>query len=314
MGYIVVTQAGHTTKGYEMARRFGIEVEFKGSRDRVVAELAAAGLSGRHSQVNYTYSPESEWVVKADASVTRGGELVGPPLDFDDPEQRAQVNTAIACLVRAGASTDPAAGIHVHIDGTDLDAKQVGAIGRFWVKYEDSIYRMASSGWNTIRPNALNNYAKLLDVQRAKKLMKANTKEALKEAWYGENNFYTNPNPEQVHGHSSRYCGLNLHSWFYRGTIEFRVFNSSLNADRVQCYIAMSMAIVQYARQGFRASISTATSIGSMAEDPTIEKKEWSGFLASLRYKGGMHLDDLALMRRFWKDSKPQRAAVAYRY
>jgi hypothetical protein len=47
------------------------------------------------------------------------------------------------------------------------------------------------------------------------------------------------------HHDSARYCGVNLHSWFYRKTIEFRVFNSSLNPERVQGYIGMCMAMVQ---------------------------------------------------------------------
>jgi hypothetical protein len=289
-----------------MARLFGLEIEFMGDRAALVRELRAAGLQVRDAR--YTEAPtpgDRTWMVKTDASVLGGGELVGPPLDFDNPEERAQVDTAIAALRRAGARTADAAGIHVHVDARDLDARQVAAVGRFFAKYEDAIYRMASSGWNKIRSGS-KIYAKPLTTDQKQGLMKVRNENGLKKAWYGENvgEFYA---PTSQHGHRSRYCGLNLHSWFYRGTIEFRVFNSSLNAERIQCYIAMSVAIVQDARQGHRCSIKTAKPVGSMLQmDEAGQKQEFYNFAYCLRYRAGLSKDDLKSMHKFWADSKPQ--------
>ncbi len=59
----------------------------------------------------------------------------------------------------------------------------------------------------------------------------------LERLWYnGESNRY-------IHYDTSRYHGLNLHSVFSKGTIEFRLFNSTLHAGEVKAYIQLCLAI-----------------------------------------------------------------------
>lgn len=43
---------------------------------------------------------------------------------------------------------------------------------------------------------------------------------------------------------NSRYHGLNLHSVFSKGTIEFRMFNSTLHAGEVKSYIQLCLLII----------------------------------------------------------------------
>ena len=50
-----------------------------------------------------------------------------------------------------------------------------------------------------------------------------------------------------VHYHASRYHALNLHSVFQKGTVEFRMFNSTLHAGKVKTYIQFSLAIANQA-------------------------------------------------------------------
>lgn len=45
------------------------------------------------------------------------------------------------------------------------------------------------------------------------------------------------------HYDNSRYHALNLHSVFSKGTIEFRLFNSTLHAGEVKSYIQLCLAI-----------------------------------------------------------------------
>ena len=45
----------------------------------------------------------------------------------------------------------------------------------------------------------------------------------------------------------SRYHALNLHSVFQKGTVEFRMFNSTLHAGKVKTYIQFSLAIANQA-------------------------------------------------------------------
>ncbi len=289
-----------------MGRRFGIEIEFglRGSATLtdVLNAVRAAGLSSRTSLHGYTGYSATEWVVKTDGSVSHGGELVSPPLDFDDPEQRKQVDKAVAALAAAGAKTYQQAGIHVHVESSDFTAKELSALARVVTKFEDCLYRIASSGWQTMRPGA-RTYCKPLTNDQATKLAAARTDEQVKAAYYGQNYTYASG-----HGHASRYCGLNLHSHFYRGTVEFRVFNSSLNAARIQTYIAVCMAFMVDAKSGRLRSIGKAYRLGAMASGQVTEEKALFNFLQVLRYQAGMSLEDYKNVKRFWRDSRPQAA------
>ena len=50
-----------------------------------------------------------------------------------------------------------------------------------------------------------------------------------------------------MHYHDSRYHCLNLHSLFSKGTIEFRLFNSTLHAGKIKAYIQFCLAITHQA-------------------------------------------------------------------
>lgn len=288
-------------------RKFGVEVEYGGSTTNALTALRAAGLTNHERIASYVGHDERYWSIKTDASVHGGGEMVSPPLDFDTAADREQVTSAINALRDSGATTLEAAGIHVHVDASDLTAEQVAAVVRCFTKFEDVIYRIASSGWTAIRPGAAQ-YAKPLPFDRVQKMAKSKTMDQLMCAWYGYDAEYLSgaQRAARNHGDSSRYVGLNLHSYFYRRTIEFRVFNSSLNPERVQAYIAMCVALVEDARRGNRRSINKRYALGGMAGGTTKDANAFHRFQQVLRYEAGMGLDDMKRLTRVWKDSRPQ--------
>ena len=55
--------------------------------------------------------------------------------------------------------------------------------------------------------------------------------------------WYNGSSRRGVHYDSTRYHALNLHSVFSKGTIEFRMFNSTLHAGEVKSYIQLCLAI-----------------------------------------------------------------------
>jgi hypothetical protein len=287
-------------------RRFGIEIEFEGSQQDAARALQAAGMGDGSTYPYNRNAPAPYWTIKNDGSVSSGGEMVSPVLDLDNPEHREQVTKAIMALRSAGATTCESAGIHVHIDGTTLTAEQVAAVARCFAKFEDCIYRVASSGWQSVRRGS-GNYAKPMPERIVKALAKAKTAEQVGMAYYGEQDASRVAYRGRNHHDHSRYYGLNLHSWFYRKTIEFRVFNSSLNPERVQGYIGMCMAIVDDARNGYKRSVNKRYALGGMAEGTTNEAAARHRFLQVLRYDGGMALEDMERLTKIWKDSRPQR-------
>jgi hypothetical protein len=236
-------------------RKFGVEIE-AGLRTNasiydVINALGDAGLGGRHH--TYIGHSATEWVVKEDSSVRHGVEVVSPPLDFDNPYERDQVNVAIEAISNY-CKPIPSAGIHVHVDTHDLTASQVASVSRIFNRFEDVIYRLGTSGWRTLRDGA-SAFAAPMTPDTKDAIGKARTSRQLAAAYYGSSSNWMRGDHWRTangmdHSHQARYYGLNLHSHFYRGTIEFRVFNSSMNARRVQSYIAICMAMVQEARAG----------------------------------------------------------------
>ena len=74
---------------------------------------------------------------------------------------------------------------------------------------------------------------------QARKLSSDETKDLtqLENIWYEGHDAHTD------HYHWSRYHALNLHSVFYRGTVEWRCFNSTLHAGRVAAYVNLCLAM-----------------------------------------------------------------------
>lgn len=304
-------------------RRFGLEVEFVGDKQRAITALRDAGIrvkDGTHSHEGYSLT---EWTVKRDGSVQNGGEMVSPPLDFDDPEQRGQVTTAIQALQDSGARPDPSAGIHVHIeaknfDGSPLEARQIAAIVRFTYKFEDAIYRIASSGWDTIR-NGARTFARPIPEPTARAIMEVKTIEDLEAVWNGQS-VVRRRRAQYGTGFQrslNRYTATNLRAFWSKGTIEFRYFNSSVNPVRVQCYIALCMAIVDDARHGFSRSVKKSYRIGAMANGEVSETALMMRLQQILRSESKdtkvlMSAEDWKNLRKIcWRNSKPQqRSAV----
>jgi hypothetical protein len=275
-------------------------------------------LSQRSSRSGYMDFSRTEWVVKSDGSVDNGSEVVSPPLDFHDPDQRAQVTRAIEAVRAIGCRPHSSAGIHVHVDVSDLTPKQLGAVVKMFYRWQDVIYRIASSGSTTIRSSAFT-YARTISRERAELMGRATTPEELRAGWNGRRYNAVRgeyiPDHGENHGDGSRYCGINMVSYWYRGTIEFRVFNSSMNPERVQAYIAMCVALVEDARSGKSRSITNALEVGTMRlkrdtsspeEFRTYEDRVWHRFIQILRYDAGMAREDMRALTACWRDSHPQ--------
>jgi hypothetical protein len=296
-------------------RTFGIEMEFVGDMRSVLREIRNAGFSdaidATHTH-NTGVAPDA-WCVKRDGSVYDGGEVTSPILDFDNEENREQVNRVVKAMQRAGASTDPRAGIHVHIgarnhDGSLFTGKQIAATVRFVYKFEDAIYRIASSGWRSLRPGA-STYAQPIPDATAKAIMAARTEQQVQNVWDGNSRqsrygFYS-PSLD-------RYTALNLRSFWLRQTIEFRHFNSSLNPNRIQAYIALCQAIMEDARQGHSRQVATHYPLGSMKAGLVTEEALFLRLQQVLTTTGRdtdrlMSKEDWKLIRKLgWNGSRPQ--------
>lgn len=101
------------------------------------------------------------------------------------------------------------------------------------------------------------------------------------------NIWYRGRDGRNRHYHESRYHCLNLHSVFQKGTIEFRLFNSTTHAGKIKTYIQLCLAISAQALNQSSASRIKTTS--------TNEKYTFRTWLLRL----GMIGDEFKTARKF---------------
>lgn len=234
---------------------FGIELEFGGMTRKKAAATIAKVLNGRprydaggYDKFTVTAPDGRDWTIMSDASVNAQGgqacEFVTPKCTYDDIDT---VQACIRALRKAGAKVNQSCGLHIHIDGANHTAKSLKNLAFTFRAKQDLIFK-------SVAPNRIGNrYCKPLTddlVDNIKKIKKLEA-ESMKEAWYGT---YDDFRDESAHYHASRYHALNLHSLWYRGTVEFRLFNSTLHAGEVRAYLNLCLAMSAAAINAKRAS------------------------------------------------------------
>ncbi len=230
-------------------QNFGIEIEMTGltraAAARVIADYfgtSAVHVGGTYDTYTVRDGQNRQWKVVSDASISceaRGNrnagrlysvELVSPICQYSDIETIQEI---VRKLRSNNARVNSSCGIHVHIDASSHTPKTLRNIVNIMASKEDLLYK-----------------ALKIEVARERYCQKADTRflddvnnrrpatmSELESLWYngrgGSHNHYD----------SSRYHCLNLHSVFSKGTIEFRLFNSTLHAGEIKSYIQLCLAI-----------------------------------------------------------------------
>jgi hypothetical protein len=218
--------------------KFGIEIETVGATRTALAHAIQSVVGGRVYVDGRTSRVDDArgrtWRVVPDASLSgsdHSGEVVSPVLEYGDIEQLQEVVRAIR---KVGGRADHSCGIHVHVDGGRFDAKAASNLAKMVHKQERLIEHALR-----VSDSRLSRYCQPIDADFMTRLgrRKPRTKEDLSFAWYGRHDV----RPERYC--PTRYRGLNLNSYFYRGTIEFRYFNGTLHAGEVKAYIHLVLGL-----------------------------------------------------------------------
>lgn len=231
------------------SQRFGIEIEMTGITRAAAAKVIAGYFDTTATHVGGFYDSyavrddqERQWKVMSDASIraqTRRGntnnsaykvELVSPICRYEDIELLQEI---IRKLRAAGARVNDSCGIHVHVDAGAHNVKTLRNVVNIMAAKEDLLYKVLNVEVER------QHYCKKADTRFLDEMNRRKPKsmEAMEQIWYngrsGRNDHYD----------QSRYHALNLHSVFSKGTIEFRLFNSTLHAGEVKAYIQLCLAI-----------------------------------------------------------------------
>lgn len=231
-------------------QKFGIEIELTGITRERAAEVIGKYLGNGYRYDGGSYSEYAAkddtgrtWKLMYDSSIVarrKDGssagneykvEFVSPICEYRDIES---IQEMVRQLRHAGAIAGEKCGIHIHVNAAPHNAKTLRNITNIMYSKEDLIYKALQV--NVIREHSYCQKVEESFLQEMNR-RKPKTLESVSNIWYegrdGHNQHY----------HDSRYHCLNLHSVFQKGTIEFRLFNSTTHAGKIKTYIQLCLAI-----------------------------------------------------------------------
>ena len=245
-------------------QRFGIEIEMTGITRKKAAEVIAEyfGTESFYLGTYYkTYGAKDlqgrTWKATYDSSIIAqkksGGrtvqaadeykcEIVSPILTYGD---MADLQEIVRRLRHSGAFVNSQCGIHIHVDASRYTPQTLRNLVNIIASKEDILYKALRIDPARLRWCKKTNEKLIETINRSK----PQTMEALKDIWYAGST-----RGRDEHYNDTRYHGLNLHSTFTKGTVEFRLFNSTTHAGEIKAYIQFCLAVSHQALTQKKAS------------------------------------------------------------
>lgn len=245
-------------------QRFGIEIEMTGITRKKAAEVIAEyfGTESFYLGTYYkTYGAKDRqgrtWKATYDSSIiaqkkSRGRtvqaadeykcEIVSPILTYGD---MADLQEIVRRLRHSGAFVNSQCGIHIHVDAGRYTPQTLRNLVNIIASKEDILYKALRIDPARLRWCKKTNEKLIEAINRRK----PQTMEALKDIWYAGST-----RGRDEHYNDTRYHGLNLHSTFTKGTVEFRLFNSTTHAGEIKAYIQFCLAVSHQALTQKKAS------------------------------------------------------------
>lgn len=236
---------------------FGVEIEMTGiTRERAafligetLRNLPSSPAGNCYHTIEIRDKHNRVWKVMRDSSISpvRNDEsrcpmddykveLVTPPLNYEDIDLLQKV---VRKLRENGAKTNSSCGIHVHVDGTNHNPTSLKRLVNFMIARQDLIYEALEIGERE------RSWCRKLNTNILKEMnsCKSLTKDDTERIWYSAANDNYQHGIDHQHYNETRYHGVNLHSYFSKGTVEFRLFNSTLHAGKIKAYIQFCLAV-----------------------------------------------------------------------
>ena len=144
---------------------------------------------------------------------------------------------AIRVLRQAGGKVNSSCGLHVHVDAANHNRQSLKNLMSIMYSKEDILFKALQVNENRVQQWCQKVREPML--KKARRLSSEETKDLskLEDIWYDGND------GSHEHYNWTRYYALNLHSVFYRGTVEWRCFNSTLHAGRAKAYVNLCLAM-----------------------------------------------------------------------
>ena len=238
---------------------FGCEIEMTGLTRQQAAEAVASlfGTNAVHSRSSRTYDPwevtDNEgktWRFVYDSSIHGSHRTGRQQVPIGDGDYKVEMNSpkleysemgklqeVVRTLRHAGAVVNGSCGMHVHVDASKHTPQSLKNALSIMYSKEDILFKALNV--NESRVERWCQKVREPMLRQARTLSSEETKDLtqLESIWY-EGDI-----GNDEHYNWTRYYALNLHSVFYRGTVEWRCFNSTLHAGRAAAYVNLCLAI-----------------------------------------------------------------------
>ena len=238
-------------------QRYGVEIEMTGLT-RYAAAKALAGYFGtevRHIG-GYVYdifevtdTEGKTWKIMRDGSIyteRKSGrtythtsdrsysvEMVSPILTY---EELPKLQEVVRQVRHAGAKVNGSCGMHIHVDGANHTPRSLRNILGIMYAKEDLLFNALQVQSSRVSYCRKTREDILVKMRKQRNL----TMEKAAQIWYGDTDWERH---SRQHYDNSRYHTVNLHAMFSKGTVEFRLFNSTTHAGEVKACVNLALAI-----------------------------------------------------------------------
>ena len=155
-----------------------------------------------------------------------------PVLEYSE---MGKLQAVVRALRRAGAVVNSSCGMHVHVDAANHTPQSLKNALTIMYAKEDILFKALKVHEDRVQRWCQKVREPMLE--KIRKMPTHLTMEQLKQQWY------EGTDESRMHYSWTRYYALNLHSVFYRGTLEWRCFESTLHAGKVRANITLALAI-----------------------------------------------------------------------
>ncbi len=239
-------------------QNFGVEVEMTGITRREAAKALANYFGTEPMHPGGTYdkwtvrdNDGKEWTIASDSSIREERhtghreyepvydteyrvEMVTPILTYSE---LPKFQECIRQVRHAGAKVNDSCGLHVHVDAANHNRQSLKNLIGIMYSKEDILFKALQV--NETRAQRWCQKVREPMLQQIRQLSSDETHDLTQL----ENIWYEGQNGKYEHYNWTRYYALNLHSVFYRGTVEWRCFNSTLHAGKAAAYVNLCLAM-----------------------------------------------------------------------
>ena len=208
-------------------RRFGVEMEVMADSYALRNAMVEQGLQCEVEGYNHD-TRQGQWKIVSDSSLSSGGcELVSPPLSGESG--REQIRKACAALAAVDGWADSSCGLHVHHEVTGMEVRDFGRLFRFWHNSIFAIEKLVAKSRRNGEWGKRLSDAEVSSIERLSR-MSACTRSFTERF--------------------DRYRALNVQSYPRYGTVEVRIHQGTVNAEKIIQWVMFGQSTIAYALSG----------------------------------------------------------------